>query len=65
MSKSWEQLHLEETICYFPKYRGETWWEVCQKDASYVQWVVENIEDLDEELRDALEWGIGHAPERM
>lgn len=56
--KTYEQLLNE--ICELPKYRGEnrTWSWVCENDPRYVKWLVENFEELDEDLREALEYGI-------
>jgi hypothetical protein len=67
MARTWEQEHLETTLCRFPKYRDadKSWWDVCQEDAAYVRWLLENNDSLDDELRDALEWGVRHAPERF
>lgn len=56
MSKYSEALLLlRATICNFPKHYGETWEKVVDDDPRYVAWVLENVEDLDEELRDALQ----------
>ena len=65
MPQTWEQEHLQTTACHFPKHKGKSWWDVCQEDQPYVSWVLENIEDLDDDLRDALEWGVRHAPMRF
>lgn len=59
---SWEEEHLKSTECAFPKHRGKSWYDVCAADADYAGWIVENIEDLDEDLKDAIEWGIKHVP---
>jgi hypothetical protein len=59
---SWEEEELRSTTCYFPKHRDTSWYDVCAKDAEYVNWVLENIEDLDDDLRDALAWGVKHVP---
>jgi hypothetical protein len=59
---SWEEDHLRSTECHFPKHRGESWWRVCAIDVEYAQWIIDTIEDLDEDLKDAIEWGIKHVP---
>jgi hypothetical protein len=51
---------LKDTLCRLPKHLGENWWSVLRRDRKYVEWVVENIEDLDEELRGSLEYGLEH-----
>lgn len=67
MSETWEEEHLRTTLCRFPKYRTaqKSWWDVCAEDAEYVRWILDNVEDLDEELRDALEWGVKFVPEKF
>lgn len=47
-------------ICGLPKYRGEnrTWSWVCESDPRYAKWLVENMEELDEDLREALEYAL-------
>jgi hypothetical protein len=59
---SWEEEELRGTECHFPKHRDTSWYDVCAQDAEYVSWVLENIEDLDDDLRDALTWGVKHVP---
>lgn len=62
---NWEEKHLMETECRFPKYRSErySWYQVIQRDRDYVQWILDNVEDLDDDLRDALEWGVTKVPD--
>jgi hypothetical protein len=61
---AWEETHLLATTCHFPKWKGDSWYHVCAKDADYVQWLLDNVldPDDDEELRDALAWGIKNVP---
>lgn len=63
--RSWELEHLETTVCEFPKHRGDGWVEVIQKDREYVEWLLVNIEDMDDDLRDALRWGVSNIPDRL
>lgn len=65
--RGWEDDYLNEEICRFPKYREDslTWYAVIQRDRSYVRWILENVEDLDEELRETLQWGVDHVPDRI
>lgn len=53
---------LAKTMCRFPKYRERewSWWKVLERDPEYVSWILENIEDLDDDLREALEWGAAN-----
>jgi uncharacterized protein (DUF3820 family) len=46
---------LRNTVCPFKKYHGEVWEWVVDNDPSYVKWVLSNVDDLDEDLRRALE----------
>jgi len=46
---------LRATVCYLKKHYGETWECVVDNDPSYAKWALENIEDMDEELHNALE----------
>lgn len=59
---SWEEQQLRDTICNFPKHRGDTWYRVCAIDSEYAEWITENIEDLDEDLCEAIKWGVKHVP---
>jgi hypothetical protein len=63
--QTWEETVLRETVCNFPKYRGQTWYDVCARDADYAEWILGNIEDLNEDLKDALTWGIHNVPMRL
>lgn len=66
MSDSTYALHeLQHTICKFPKYKGDTWYDVIQHDREYVRWLVENIEDLNEDLFEVLSWGVDNVPDRI
>ncbi len=69
MSKGrcWEEDHLNDTLCYFPKHRGESWLYVCQEDKDYVHYLLDNVIDPEdnEELVDALRWGVNHVPDRL
>lgn len=66
---SWEEAFLRATLCAFPKYAKEklSWYDVIQKDRDYVQWLLDNVIDPDdeEELRDALSWGVSFVPDRI
>lgn len=62
---SWELETLKESLCSFPKHDGETWYDIIQRDHGYARWAVENIESMDDELREALQWGIDHVAERF
>lgn len=62
---AWEEDHLKSTTCNFPKHRGKSWYDVCALDAEYAEWITENIEDLDEDLCDAIKWGIKNVPMRF
>jgi hypothetical protein len=64
-SRGWEEDYLNETSCLFPKHRDEAWYNVIQNDRPYVRWLLENVEDMDDDLRDALEWGVDHVPDRI
>ena len=65
MSRGWEEDYLNETVCNFKKHEDEPWYIVIQNDRSYVRWLLENIEDMDDDLRDALEWGVDRVPDRI
>lgn len=65
MATSWEEDYLTSTACRFTKHAGEFWYDVIQRDRDYVRWILENIEDLDEDLRDALGWGVERVPDRI
>lgn len=67
MPASWEEEHLRTTVCQFPKHKFTTWYDVCAEDTDYVQWLLDNVLDPEdeEELRDALTWGITHVPTRF
>jgi hypothetical protein len=54
-------------MCFFPKHSGESWLYVVQEDRDYAQWVLDNVLDPDEEeeLCDALKWGIANVPDRL
>lgn len=62
---SWELDTITTTECRFPKHRGKTWYDVIQRDRSYVEWVIREIEDLDDDLRDALRWGVERVPDSI
>lgn len=53
MKSHYEQL-LKDTICRLPKHDGETWWFVFTRDEPYARWCVDNLEEMDEEIREAL-----------
>lgn len=36
------------TVCQFPKYRGLKWSEAIEKDSSYVEWLLGNVDWQDE-----------------
>lgn len=63
--KAWEQEYLEAHTCPFKKYRGEPWMDVIPKDRDYVRWLLENMEELDDELRDCLQWAVDNLPDRI
>lgn len=63
--KTWEQEYLESHTCAFKKYRGDGWMDVLAKDRDYVRWLLENIEDMDDELRECLGWGVDHVADRI
>jgi hypothetical protein len=65
MSRGWEEDYLNETTCHFPKHAEESWYAVIQADRRYVRWLLENVEDMDEDLRDALQWGVDRVPDRI
>lgn len=46
---------LRREVCHLPKHDGQTWEWVVDNDRRYAEWVLENVETLDEEVRDALE----------
>ena len=62
---NWEQTYLDTHTCPFRKYRGDGWIQVIQLDRDYVRWLLENLEDMDEELREALTWGVEYVPDRI
>jgi hypothetical protein len=64
MPSSWEEEHLRSTICFFPKHKGECWYNVVQNDRDYVSWLLENKE-FDDDDAAALEWGVEHVPDRF
>ena len=45
---------LLDTACSFKKHKGRTWREVLRDDPKYVKWIVDNVDDMDEDLRFAL-----------
>jgi hypothetical protein len=56
MSKYTEALLvLRANVCGLKKHYGESWEKVVDDDPRYAVWVVENVDDLDEELRDAIQ----------
>lgn len=46
---------LAETICTLPKHDGQTWAWILDRDPDYAAWAAENIENMSEELRTAIE----------
>jgi hypothetical protein len=62
---TWEEEYLQTSYCRFKKHRGEPWYSVIQEDRDHVRWILENIEDLDEELGETLKWGVDHVPDRI
>lgn len=44
-----------DSICPFKKHKGEPWGQVLDEDPEYVDWILENIDDLDTDLRELLE----------
>lgn len=44
-----------DSICPFKKHKGEPWSEVLEEDPDYVDWILDNIDDLDADLRKLLE----------
>lgn len=65
MSSNWETEYIQTTECNFPKHAGEMWYDVIQRDREYVRWLLGNIEDMEDDLRDALEWGVEKVPDRI
>lgn len=56
MSKYTEALAvLRATTCELKKHSGQSWEWVVDNDPSYAKWAMENIENMDDELRTALE----------
>jgi hypothetical protein len=47
---------LANSECRLPKHRGQSWLWVVEHDEEYARWVLENIEDLDEDVRESLEY---------
>lgn len=48
---------LETTACHLPKYQDEPWADVVKQDRGYARWV-SNTLTLDEDLAEALAWGV-------
>jgi hypothetical protein len=46
---------IQSNLCHLGKHDGQTWEWIVDHDPSYVRWVLLNIENLDDEIRDALE----------
>lgn len=61
----WTLDDLKDGVCYLPKHHGETWYDVIQRDQAYVEWLVDEYEDLDDELREMLQFGLKHVPTRL
>jgi hypothetical protein len=64
MRQYFEEL-LHDQLCFLPKHADEPWYDVIQRDLPYVRWLLENFEFKDEELKEALEWGVDNVPERF
>lgn len=62
---AWEQSYLDSHTCAFKQHRGEGWVSVIQRDRDYVRWLLDNIEEMDEELRECLAWGVDNVPDRI
>ena len=61
----WEESILRSEVCRFPKHYGEMWYDVIASDLAYAEWILENVEDLDEDLFDAITWGVRNVPEKI
>ena len=46
---------LRAEVCQLKKHRDQTWEWVVDNDPFYAKWVLLNVEDLDEDIRAALE----------
>lgn len=46
---------LRREVCRLKKHYGQSWEWVVDNDPQYARWVVDNVEDLDDEIREALE----------
>jgi hypothetical protein len=64
MPETWEEEYLRSTVCFFPKHRDESWYAVLQDDRNYVIWLLDTKE-LEDDLTDALRWGVQHVPDRI
>jgi hypothetical protein len=44
---------LSEHVCNLKKHKGELWSAVFDADEDYCRWAYYNVEDLDEDVREA------------
>lgn len=65
MARDWSEEYLRDNTCVYKKHEDETWYEIVQRDRDYVQWLLENIEQMDPDLREALTWGVDNVPDRI